>query len=149
MAGSLSKDLNGISAWGCKNVVDFNASKTLYCSLSNKRCPSEHSVPMNNQALPRGHSFKLLGVSITENMIWHDQLQQLLEESSDIYSKPGIIPRKGMKYCQWSEQDRKAAIGKYKSGKFGLNEICRRYNIPKTNFQEALVGYKYEGKGRN
>nr|CAH7730955.1 unnamed protein product [Callosobruchus chinensis] len=26
---------------------------------------------MNNQALPRSHSFKLLGVRITENMIWH------------------------------------------------------------------------------
>nr|CAH7743830.1 unnamed protein product [Callosobruchus chinensis] len=26
---------------------------------------------MNNQALPRSHTFKLLGVSITENMIWH------------------------------------------------------------------------------
>nr|CAH7765470.1 unnamed protein product [Callosobruchus chinensis] len=26
---------------------------------------------MNNQALPRSHSFKLLGASITENIIWH------------------------------------------------------------------------------
>nr|CAH7758625.1 unnamed protein product [Callosobruchus chinensis] len=26
---------------------------------------------MNNQALPRSHSLKLLGVSITENIIWH------------------------------------------------------------------------------
>nr|CAH7734189.1 unnamed protein product [Callosobruchus chinensis] len=27
---------------------------------------------MNNQALPRSHSFKLLGASITENKIWHE-----------------------------------------------------------------------------
>nr|CAH7733497.1 unnamed protein product [Callosobruchus chinensis] len=41
-------------------MVEFNASKTKYCTLSSKRCPSEYSVLMNNQALPRSHSFKLL-----------------------------------------------------------------------------------------
>nr|CAH7714076.1 unnamed protein product [Callosobruchus chinensis] len=49
-AASLSKDLDAITAWGLKNMVEFNASKTQYCALSNKRCPSEHSVLMNNQA---------------------------------------------------------------------------------------------------
>nr|CAH7769594.1 unnamed protein product [Callosobruchus chinensis] len=74
-AASLSKDLDAITAWGLKNMVEFNASKTQYCTLSNKRYPSEHSsVLMNNQALPRSHSFKLLG---------------LLGKSSDICSEPG------------------------------------------------------------
>nr|CAH7762505.1 unnamed protein product [Callosobruchus chinensis] len=63
-AASLSKDLEAITAWGLRNMIEFNASKTQYCTLSNKRCPSEHSVLMNNQALPRSHSFKLLGVSV-------------------------------------------------------------------------------------
>nr|CAH7723713.1 unnamed protein product [Callosobruchus chinensis] len=54
-AASLSKDLEAITAWG----------------------PSEHSVLMNNQALPRSHSFKLLGVSITENMIWHEHVSSI------------------------------------------------------------------------
>nr|CAH7729992.1 unnamed protein product [Callosobruchus chinensis] len=70
-AASHSKDLEAIATSGLKNMVEFNASKTQYCVLSNKRCPSEHSVLMNNQALPRSHSFTLLGDSITENMIWH------------------------------------------------------------------------------
>nr|CAH7728844.1 unnamed protein product [Callosobruchus chinensis] len=61
-AASLSKDLEAITAWGFKNMVEFNASKTQYCTLSNKRCSSEHSVLMNNEALPRSHSFKLLGL---------------------------------------------------------------------------------------
>nr|CAH7722794.1 unnamed protein product [Callosobruchus chinensis] len=73
-AASLSKDLEAITAWGLKNMVEFNASKTQYCTLSNKRCPSEHLVLMNNQALQRSHSFKLLGVSITANMIWHEHV---------------------------------------------------------------------------
>nr|CAH7741490.1 unnamed protein product [Callosobruchus chinensis] len=50
-------------------IHDHHKRKTQYCTLSNKRCPSEHSVRMNYQALPRSHSFKLLGVSITESMI--------------------------------------------------------------------------------
>nr|CAH7718512.1 unnamed protein product [Callosobruchus chinensis] len=76
-AASLSKDLEAITAWGLKNMVEFNASKTQYCTLSNKRCPSEHSVLMNNQALPRSHSFKLLGVCITKNMIWHEKVSSI------------------------------------------------------------------------
>nr|CAH7741340.1 unnamed protein product [Callosobruchus chinensis] len=58
-------------------MVEFNTSKTQYCTLSNKRCPSDHSVLMNNQVLPRSHSFKLLGVSITENMIWHEHVTSI------------------------------------------------------------------------
>nr|CAH7760777.1 unnamed protein product [Callosobruchus chinensis] len=85
-AASLSKDLEAITAWGLKNMVEFNASKIQYCThrllknnctLSNKRCPSEHSVLMNNQALPKSLSFKLLGVSITENMIWHEHVSSI------------------------------------------------------------------------
>nr|CAH7719803.1 unnamed protein product [Callosobruchus chinensis] len=40
----------------------------------------------------------------------------------------------------------KAAIGKYKSGKFGLNEMCRRYNIPKTTFKRHLLGTNTKAK---
>nr|CAH7767004.1 unnamed protein product [Callosobruchus chinensis] len=58
-AASLSKDLEAITALGLKNMVEFNASKTQYCTLSNKRCPSEHSVLMNNQALPSTAGNKL------------------------------------------------------------------------------------------
>nr|CAH7742170.1 unnamed protein product [Callosobruchus chinensis] len=58
-------------------MVEFNASKTQDCTLLNKRCPSEHSVLMNNQALPRSQSFKLSRVSITENMIWHEHVSSI------------------------------------------------------------------------
>nr|CAH7730394.1 unnamed protein product [Callosobruchus chinensis] len=76
-AASLSKDLEAITAWRLRNIVEFNASKTQYCTLPNKRCSTEHSVLMNNQALPRSHSVKLLGVSITENMIWHEHVSSI------------------------------------------------------------------------
>nr|CAH7747936.1 unnamed protein product [Callosobruchus chinensis] len=76
-AASLSKDLEAITAWGLRNMVECNASKTQYCTLSNKKCPSKHSVLMKNQALPRSHSFKLLGAGITENMIWHQHVSSI------------------------------------------------------------------------
>nr|CAH7719998.1 unnamed protein product [Callosobruchus chinensis] len=50
----LSKDLKVITA-----MVEFNASKTKYWALLNIRCPSEHLVLMNNQALPRTAGKKL------------------------------------------------------------------------------------------
>nr|CAH7761314.1 unnamed protein product [Callosobruchus chinensis] len=37
MAASLSMDLKTTTARGCKNMVAFNAFKTQYCTLSNKR----------------------------------------------------------------------------------------------------------------
>nr|CAH7729845.1 unnamed protein product [Callosobruchus chinensis] len=74
---SLSKDLEAITAWGCENMVEFNPSTNQYCTLSNKRCPNEHSVLMDKQALPRSHSFKLLGVSIKENIIWHEHVSSI------------------------------------------------------------------------
>nr|CAH7759039.1 unnamed protein product [Callosobruchus chinensis] len=92
MAASLSKNLEAITAWGLKNMVEFNASKTQYCTLSKYRCPNEHSVLMNNQALPISHSFNLSGVSITESMIWHEHISsiaKLLGKGSDICSEPG------------------------------------------------------------
>nr|CAH7759158.1 unnamed protein product [Callosobruchus chinensis] len=39
-AASLSKDLEAITAWGLKNMVEFDAFKTQYCTLSNKRYPT-------------------------------------------------------------------------------------------------------------
>nr|CAH7721773.1 unnamed protein product [Callosobruchus chinensis] len=69
-AASLSKDLEAITAWGWKNMVEFNASQTQYCALSNRLCQ------------------EAVGVSITENMNTFRRLQQLLGKSSDIYSEP-------------------------------------------------------------
>nr|CAH7718516.1 unnamed protein product [Callosobruchus chinensis] len=72
---------------GLKNMVDFNASKTQYCTLSNKSCPSKHSVLMNNEALPRSH-FKLLGVSITPSnllTLYKAQIRPSLEYCSHIW----------------------------------------------------------------
>nr|CAH7756133.1 unnamed protein product [Callosobruchus chinensis] len=53
------------------------AAHILAARMQKARCPSEHRVQMNNQVLPRSHSFKLLGVSTTENMIWHEHVSSI------------------------------------------------------------------------
>nr|CAH7768474.1 unnamed protein product [Callosobruchus chinensis] len=84
-AASLSKDLEAITAWGLRNMAEFNVSKTQYCTLSNKRCPSEHSVLMNNQALPRSHSFKLLASQEVLLTLYKAQVRPSLEYCSHIW----------------------------------------------------------------
>nr|CAH7723887.1 unnamed protein product [Callosobruchus chinensis] len=61
----------------CFHNINAGIPQGSYCTLSNKRCPSELSVLMNNQALPRSHSFKLLRVSITENTVWHEHVSSI------------------------------------------------------------------------
>lgn len=56
------------------------------------------------------------------------------------------MPRKGIKYGQWSEADMKTAIQKYKTGKYGLNKLCKLYNIPKPTFKRHLLGSNRKAK---
>lgn len=49
------------------------------------------------------------------------------------------MSRKGVKYGQWSEANMKEAIRKYRTGKYGLNEICQMYNVPKPTFKRHLT----------
>ncbi|CAH1975825.1 unnamed protein product [Acanthoscelides obtectus] len=71
---SLTRDLEAITAWGRNNLVQFNASKTQYCTLTNKKRPSAHTVSMDGRVLPKSHSFRLVGVQITEDLIWHEHI---------------------------------------------------------------------------
>nr|CAH7761403.1 unnamed protein product [Callosobruchus chinensis] len=88
-------------------MVESKAFKPQYCTLSNKRCPSEHSILMHNQALPTSHLFKLLGVSITENMIWHEHVSSIARAAgARKYSSPSNLLtlykaqiRPSLEYC--------------------------------------------------
>nr|CAH7758546.1 unnamed protein product [Callosobruchus chinensis] len=48
---------------------------------------------MNNQALPRRHLFELLGVSITENIIWHVNVSSIATAAGKKLGYP-FRPRK-------------------------------------------------------
>ncbi|CAH1967871.1 unnamed protein product [Acanthoscelides obtectus] len=67
MTSSLTRDLEATTAWGRNNLVQFNASKTQHCTLTNKKL------------LPKSHSFRLVGVQITEDLIWHEHISSIVE----------------------------------------------------------------------
>ncbi|CAH1972377.1 unnamed protein product [Acanthoscelides obtectus] len=73
----LTRDLEAIAAWGRNNLVQFNASKTQYCTLTNKKRPSAHPVSMDGRVLPKSHSFRLVEVQITEDLIWHEHISSI------------------------------------------------------------------------
>ena len=57
------------------------------------------------------------------------------------------MPRKGIKYNQRSEADIKTAIKKYKTGNYGLYNICKLLsNIPKSTFKRHLLGVNKKAK---
>lgn len=49
-----------------------------------------------------------------------------------------MSPKEKRRYNQWSEENMKEAIRKYKTGRYGLNEICRLYEISKPTFKRHL-----------
>ncbi|CAH2009755.1 unnamed protein product [Acanthoscelides obtectus] len=74
---AMTRDLEAITAWGRYNLVQFNASKTQYCTLTNKKRPCAHPVSMDARILPKSHSFRLVAVQITEDLIWHEHISSI------------------------------------------------------------------------
>ena len=79
---SLISDLNFISRWGADNLVMFNASKTQACIISNKKDSTTPPVLMDNQSIKREQSFSLVGVTFTNNLIWHKHISNLAQAAS-------------------------------------------------------------------
>ncbi|KAF2884709.1 hypothetical protein ILUMI_21435 [Ignelater luminosus] len=48
--------------------------------------------------------------------------------------------------AQSSERDIKEALTKYKTRKFGLNEICTMYNVPKPTSNRQLASFNIKAK---
>lgn len=76
-AAALSKDLDIITHWGAANLVNFNASKTQTCCLSNKKSANSFPIFMNHQTLNFKDSFRLVGVEISNDLIWHGHVVDL------------------------------------------------------------------------
>nr|CAH7751668.1 unnamed protein product [Callosobruchus chinensis] len=84
-AASLSKDLEVITAWGLKNM--YPVLYAIKQEVSKRALDSSEHPGSAKKSL-----FKLLGLSITENMIWHEHVSPIATAAgkcSDIYSEPG------------------------------------------------------------
>ena len=67
MAAFLEDDLRTVVEWGEKWLVNFNASKTRLLSISRHKTPFLPSVLMNGKELPESSSFRLLGITFSND----------------------------------------------------------------------------------
>ena len=74
----LSEDLQIILDWGIKNLVQFNASKTQSCSLSQKKSTNTHPIFMNGTSLQNKGSFDLVGVAFEHDLSWHGHITSIV-----------------------------------------------------------------------
>nr|CAH7758936.1 unnamed protein product [Callosobruchus chinensis] len=76
-AASLSKDLEAITAWGLKNKVEFNAFKTQYWYAIEQEVLKRALGSNEQPGSAKKSLIQFLGVSITENMIWHEHVSPI------------------------------------------------------------------------
>jgi hypothetical protein len=79
---SLTTDLTKITEWGAKNLVLFNPSKTQSSVFSKKRHPSNILPSMNNQILVHNSELSILGITISDNLVWHTHVSNLVNSAS-------------------------------------------------------------------
>lgn len=79
---SLTTDLTKITEWGAKNLVLFNSAKTQSSFFSKKRHPNNTLPSMNNQTLSRKSELSILGVTISDNLVWHTHVSNLAKSAS-------------------------------------------------------------------
>ena len=70
-ADLLSSDLDRILAWGRKNFVTLNSSKTQTCTISCKKKTNECNRRMDRCSIIQKETVSLFGVSITNNHYWY------------------------------------------------------------------------------
>ena len=81
-ANLLSSDLDLILAWGKRNFVTFNASKTQTCTISCKRSTNECNPRMNGNSIAPKDTVSLLGVTITNNHNWHSHVSSIAKSAA-------------------------------------------------------------------
>ena len=76
------KDIDAIHNWFCVNHLTANASKTKAMVISTKKDPYPHmQLLMNNQPIERVSCVKFLGIWISSNLSWNDQIDHICKKA--------------------------------------------------------------------
>ena len=81
-ADLLSSDLDRILAWGRKNFVTFNSSKTQTCTISCKKNTNECNPRMDGCSITQKETVSLLGVAIANNHNWHTHVSNIAKSAA-------------------------------------------------------------------
>jgi len=82
LAGSLELDLARFLEWGSDWRVSFNASKTKLLSIHRSRNVDFPQILMGRGNLPEAASFRLLGLTFSNDLTWTDYITSVAKSAS-------------------------------------------------------------------
>ena len=80
----------GISDWGRRNCVKFNASKTCFIPISLSNLPSDYSINFENVEIAPLTSINILGIEINNKLSWRNHIESIAKSAS---KKLGVLFR--------------------------------------------------------
>nr|CAI5851059.1 unnamed protein product [Callosobruchus analis] len=89
-ASQVNTDIKKIVEWGLVNKVQFNVQKTQATTLTKKSLVGLPMLEMEGRLFVEFPSIKLLGISINNNMSWHDHVATIAKTASQ---KLGVLFR--------------------------------------------------------
>nr|CAI5838132.1 unnamed protein product [Callosobruchus analis] len=104
-ASQVNADIKKIVEWGLVNKVQFNVQKTQATTLTKKSLAGLPTVEMEGSPLVESPSIKLLGISINNNMSWHDHKLGVLFRCRKLYTPEQLLLpykaqiRPSLEYC--------------------------------------------------
>jgi len=70
-SSKMSSIVNGVISWSCKNLMNINWSKTKEMAIVTKGAGFPFDIlSFSNNIVEQVHSFKLLGVTIDDDLKW-------------------------------------------------------------------------------
>ena len=80
---TINDDLDTLSMWAAQWRVDFNAAKTVYMIVSNKRTPPVYpDLYLNGQILTKVSSHKHLGITLSKDMNWNLHIDSIIKKAA-------------------------------------------------------------------
>ncbi len=81
---NLNHDLSRIGDWLSRNKLQHHPTKTKIMFIGSKHhinsTTFDHPVMLNNQRIPRVHSFTCLGLDLDENLNWNSHIQAICKK---------------------------------------------------------------------
>ncbi len=79
----INRDLESLSYWAAQWRVNFNATKTVYMIMSNKKNPTVYpDLTLNGQVITRVTSHKHLGITLTKDMSWNLHIDAIIKKAA-------------------------------------------------------------------